>query len=70
EMISIPLLLPTKQEEDADDDEWNVSMTAGTTCLSLVARTVQGTVVPTAISFIKHIEVRHQCLGSNKSDEN
>lgn len=50
------LLLLTKQEEDADDDEWNVSMAAGT-CLALLAGAVQDAVVPAVIPFIEaHIK--------------
>lgn len=50
------LHLLTKQEEDADDDEWNVSMAAGT-CLSLLAGAVQDAIVPAVIPFIEaHIK--------------
>lgn len=50
------LLLLTKQEEDADDDEWNVSMAAGT-CLALLAGAVQDSIVPAVIPFIEaHIK--------------
>ncbi|KAF9468235.1 armadillo-type protein [Collybia nuda] len=56
EIIPVLLLLLTKQEEDADDDEWNVSMAAGT-CLSLLAGAVQDAVVPAVIPFIEaHIK--------------
>ncbi|KAF7360728.1 Importin N-terminal domain-containing protein [Mycena venus] len=49
------LLLSTKQEELAEEDEWNVSMAAGT-CLSF-AGAVQDVIVPTVIPFIKaHIK--------------
>jgi importin subunit beta-1 len=50
------LQLLTQQEEDADEDEWNVSMAAGT-CLSLLAGAVQDTIVPAVIPFIEaHIK--------------
>jgi importin subunit beta-1 len=50
------LLLLTRQEEDADEDEWNVSMAAGT-CLSLLAGAVQDAIVPAVIPFIEaHIK--------------
>ncbi|KAG6812910.1 hypothetical protein H0H92_015462 [Tricholoma furcatifolium] len=56
EIIPVLLLLLTKQEEDADDDEWNVSMAAGT-CLSLLAGAVQDAIVPAVIPFIEaHIK--------------
>ncbi|EEB92421.1 hypothetical protein MPER_09071 [Moniliophthora perniciosa FA553] len=37
EIVPVLLMLLTKQEEDADEDEWNVSMAAGT-CLNLLAK--------------------------------
>ncbi|KAJ7643036.1 armadillo-type protein [Mycena polygramma] len=50
------LLLLTKQEELAEEDEWNVSMAAGT-CLSLLAGAVQDAIVPAVIPFIEaHIK--------------
>lgn len=56
EIVPVLLLLLTKQEEDADDDEWNVSMAAGT-CLSLLAGAVQDAIVPAVIPFIEaHIK--------------
>ncbi|KAG6866308.1 hypothetical protein C0991_005775 [Blastosporella zonata] len=56
EIIPVLLLLLTKQEEDAEDDEWNVSMAAGT-CLSLLAGAVQDAIVPAVIPFIEaHIK--------------
>ncbi|KAJ6598685.1 armadillo-type protein [Mycena sp. CBHHK59/15] len=46
EIIPVLLLLLTKQEEDADEDEWNVSMAA-----------VQDAIVPAVIPFIEaHIK--------------
>ncbi|KAJ7226290.1 armadillo-type protein [Mycena rebaudengoi] len=55
EIIPVLLLLLTKQEEDADD-EWNVSMAAGT-CLVLLAGAVQDAVVPAVIPLIEvHIK--------------
>ncbi|KAG6888559.1 hypothetical protein C0992_008188 [Termitomyces sp. T32_za158] len=56
EIIPVLLHLLTKQEEDAEDDEWNVSMAAGT-CLALLAGAVQDAVVPAVIPFIEaHIK--------------
>lgn len=46
------LQLLTQQEEDADDDEWNVSMAAAT-CLALLAGAVQDSIVPAVIPFIE-----------------
>ncbi|KAG6857029.1 hypothetical protein H0H87_010702 [Tephrocybe sp. NHM501043] len=56
DIIPVLLLLTTKQEDDADEDEWNVSMAAGT-CLSLLAGAVQDIIVPAVIPFIEaHIK--------------
>ncbi|KAJ3709606.1 armadillo-type protein [Lentinula raphanica] len=56
EIAPVLLLLLTKQEEDADDDEWNVSMAAGT-CLTLLAGAVADAIVPVVIPFIEaHIK--------------
>lgn len=56
EIVPVLLMLLTKQEEDADEDEWNVSMAAGT-CLSLLAMAVQDNIVPSVIPFIEaHIK--------------
>ncbi|KIY48517.1 ARM repeat-containing protein [Fistulina hepatica ATCC 64428] len=52
EIVPVLLMLLTKQEEDADEDEWNVSMAAGT-CLSLLAAAVQDHIVPAVIPFIE-----------------
>ena len=46
------LSLLTRQDEDADEDEWNVSMAAAT-CLSLLAQTVADAIVPAVIPFIE-----------------
>ncbi|KAJ7222479.1 armadillo-type protein [Mycena pura] len=56
EIVPVLLLLLTKQEELADEDEWNVSMAAGT-CLALLASAVQDAIVPAVIPFIEaHIK--------------
>jgi len=56
EIVPVLLMLLTKQEEDADEDEWNVSMAAGT-CLSLLAGAVGDAIVPAVIPFIEaHIK--------------
>ncbi|THH07579.1 hypothetical protein EW145_g3285 [Phellinidium pouzarii] len=52
EIIPVLLGLLTHQDEDADEDEWNVSMAAGT-CLSLLAQTVADAIVPAVIPFIE-----------------
>ncbi|KAI9504650.1 karyopherin Kap95 [Coemansia spiralis] len=46
------LFLLTKQEEDADEDEWNVSMAAAT-CLSLLAQTIGNDIVAPVIPFVE-----------------
>ncbi|KAJ2001082.1 karyopherin Kap95 [Coemansia thaxteri] len=46
------LFLLTRQDEDADEDEWNVSMAAAT-CLSLLAQTVGNEVVSFVIPFVE-----------------
>lgn len=52
EIVPVLLTLLTRQDEDADEDEWNVSMAAGT-CLSLLASAVQDAIVPAVIPFIE-----------------
>ncbi|PAV15828.1 ARM repeat-containing [Pyrrhoderma noxium] len=52
EIIPVLLQLLTQQDEDADEDEWNVSMAAGT-CLTLLAQTVADAIVPAVIPFIE-----------------
>lgn len=52
EIIPVLLGLLTRQDEDADEDEWNVSMAAAT-CLSLLAQTVADAIVPAVIPFIE-----------------
>lgn len=52
EILPIILQLLTKQEEDVDEDEWNVSMAAGT-CLSLLARATGDMIVQPVIPFIE-----------------
>ena len=46
------LQLLTRQDEDADEGEWNVSMAAGT-CLSFLAQAVHDPIVPAVIPFIE-----------------
>jgi len=41
-----------KQDEDADEDTWNLSMAAGT-CLTLVANTIEDLVVPAIMPFVQ-----------------
>lgn len=52
EILPVILGLLTRQEEDADEDEWSVSMAAGT-CLSLLALAVNDTIVQAVIPFIE-----------------
>jgi importin subunit beta-1 len=52
EILPVLLLLLTKQEEDAGDDEWNVSMAAGT-CLALLAQCVGDGIVTPIIPFVE-----------------
>lgn len=49
----IPLILEcmTKQEEDADDDEWNIAMAAAT-LLEAIANTINDSVVDLVIPFV------------------
>lgn len=54
--MPVLLSLLSRQDEDADEDEWNVSMAAAT-CLSLLAQTVADAIVPAVIPFIEaHIK--------------
>ncbi|KAF8548410.1 ARM repeat-containing protein [Imleria badia] len=56
EVIPVLLSLLTHQEEDADEDEWNISMSGGT-CLSFMAQAVADSIVPAVIPFIEaHIK--------------
>jgi importin subunit beta-1 len=52
EIMPVLLKLLTRQDEDADEDEWNVSMAAGT-CISLLAQAVGDNIVAAAIPFIE-----------------
>lgn len=52
EILPVILQLLTHQDEDATEDEWNVSMAAGT-CLALLAQTVGDTIVVPIIPFVE-----------------
>jgi importin subunit beta-1 len=52
EIVPVLLNLLTHQDEDADEDEWNVAMAAGT-CIGLLAQAVQDALVPAVIPFIE-----------------
>lgn len=52
EILPVLLQLLMNQEEDATDDEWNISMAAGT-CLSLLAQTVRNGIVTPIIPFVE-----------------
>ena len=52
EILPQLLILMQKQDEDAEDDEWNVAMAAGT-CVGLLATVVGNDIVPLTIPFIE-----------------
>ncbi|KAK4052277.1 karyopherin Kap95 [Microbotryomycetes sp. JL221] len=52
EILPVLLQLLTRQEEDATEDEWNVSMAAGT-CLTLLAQCVGDAIVTPIIPFVE-----------------
>lgn len=52
EIVPTLLWLLTQQEEDADEDDWNKSMAAGT-CLSLLAQCVHDDIVAPVVPFIE-----------------
>ncbi|KAI8972612.1 ARM repeat-containing protein [Trametes punicea] len=52
EIVPVLLDLLTHQDEDADEDEWDVSKAAAT-CLGLLAQAVQDTIVAAVIPFIE-----------------
>ncbi|OBZ74428.1 Importin subunit beta-1 [Grifola frondosa] len=52
EITPVLLQLLTHQEEDADEDEWNVSMAAGT-CLGFLAQAAQDPVVGAVVPFVE-----------------
>jgi importin subunit beta-1 len=52
EILPQLLVLMQKQDEDAEDDEWNVAMAAGT-CVGLLATVVGNDIVAPTIPFIE-----------------
>lgn len=54
EILPVLLELLLRQDEDADEDEWNVSMAAGT-CLGLLATAVQDGIVPLVTPFVEQM---------------
>ena len=52
EIVPVILRLLTKQEEDAEEDEWNISMAAGT-CLTLLSQAVGDAIVSFVVPFIE-----------------
>ncbi|OLL24259.1 Importin subunit beta-1 [Neolecta irregularis DAH-3] len=52
EVLPVLLQLLCRQEDDAEEDEWNVSMAAGT-CIQLFAQCVEGAIVPPVLGFIE-----------------
>ncbi|ORZ39004.1 armadillo-type protein [Catenaria anguillulae PL171] len=53
ELVPVLFWLMTKQDEDADEDEWNTAMAAAT-CLGTLASTVGTDIVPNALPFIEN----------------
>ncbi|CAG8486946.1 7548_t:CDS:10 [Ambispora gerdemannii] len=53
EILPVLMWLLTKQEEEADEEDWNVSMGAGT-CLALLAQCVEDAVVGPVIPFVEN----------------
>ncbi|KAG0057156.1 karyopherin beta [Gryganskiella cystojenkinii] len=58
ETLPVLLQLMAKQDEDDDEDDWNLSMAAGT-CLSLTAQCVGDECVAPVIQFVE-ANIRHQ----------
>lgn len=52
EVVPVLLTLLTKQDEDASDDEYNISR-AAYQCLQLYAQAVQATIIPPVIQFVE-----------------
>ncbi|KAI7885067.1 ARM repeat-containing protein [Lichtheimia hyalospora FSU 10163] len=52
DVLPVLLWLLTKQEEDADEDEWNVSMSAAT-CLTLYAQCVRNIIIGPIVPFVE-----------------
>lgn len=52
EILPVMLMLLTRQEEDASEDEWNVSMAAGT-ALALLAQCTTDAIVAPVIPFVE-----------------
>ncbi|KAI9314920.1 armadillo-type protein [Dichotomocladium elegans] len=52
DVLPVLLWLLTKQEDDEDEDEWNVSMAAAT-CLSLFAQCVRNAVIAPTVPFVE-----------------
>lgn len=52
EVVPVLLNLLTKQDEDAADDEYNISR-AAYQCLQLYAQAVQATIIPPVIAFVE-----------------
>ena len=50
--VPVLTILLTKQEEEMDDEEWTISMAAGT-CLSLMANCVQDDIVRYILPFVE-----------------
>src|SRR6266536_5923995 len=52
EVVPVLLMLLTKQDEDAPDDEYNISR-AAYQCLQLYAQAVGGSVIQPVLSFVE-----------------
>ncbi|EMR11011.1 hypothetical protein PNEG_00611 [Pneumocystis murina B123] len=52
EVLPVLLQLMCKQDEDVDEDEWNISMAAGT-CVQLFSQCVEGIIVGPVLTFVE-----------------
>ena len=52
ELVPVLLTLMTRQEEDADEDDWNINM-AASNCLGALAQAVQDPIVAAVMPFIE-----------------
>ncbi|KAG4304322.1 hypothetical protein PORY_002297 [Pneumocystis oryctolagi] len=52
EVLPVLLQLMCKQDDDVDEDEWNVSMAAGT-CVQLFSQCVEGLIVGPVLTFVE-----------------
>ncbi|EGG06871.1 uncharacterized protein MELLADRAFT_86306 [Melampsora larici-populina 98AG31] len=71
EILPVLLQLLTKQSEDADEDEWNVCMAAGTS-LALLAQTVGDAIITPVIPYFRSsiVKVVHHLVGIHLTGRN